>query len=222
MNTHYRHIIWDWNGTLMDDAWLCVEIMNGLLERRSMPVVDLQTYRRHFGFPVKAYYQWLGFDPDKDTFEAISQEYIDAYEERRLECSLHRESTQLLESFRVAGISQSIVSAYHQPTLEEIIAHYELSPYFSQLVGLDNIFASSKVANAKAHRQSLPVADHELLLIGDTLHDLEVAQAIGADCILLAHGHHNRERLAASGAQVLDSFAQLSAHLNQRQPQQSR
>ena len=31
---NYRHVIWDWNGTLLDDAWLCVEVLNGLLARR--------------------------------------------------------------------------------------------------------------------------------------------------------------------------------------------
>lgn len=197
----------------MDDAWLCVEIMNGLLERRAMPQVNLATYRQHFGFPVKAYYDWLGFDPATDTFEAISREYIDAYEQRRLECALHNEAASLLESFASIGTSQVIVSAYRQHTLVEIVAHYGLSAYFERLIGLDNIFAAGKVANAQAHRSSLPHADHELLLIGDTLHDFEVAQAIGADCILLAHGHHNRERLLATGAPVLDSFTQLRAHL---------
>ncbi|NCY21717.1 HAD family hydrolase, partial [bacterium] len=33
----YRHLIWDWNGTLLDDAWLCREIMNGQLRRRGLP-----------------------------------------------------------------------------------------------------------------------------------------------------------------------------------------
>lgn len=213
MNTHYQHVIWDWNGTLMDDAWLCVQIMNDMLEKRSMPQVDLTTYRQHFGFPVKDYYDWLGFDPATDTFEAISHEYIDAYEQRRLECDLHNEANALLESFREAGTSQVIVSAYRQHTLEEIVAHYGLENYFDRLIGLDNIFAAGKVANAKAHRDSLPYPDHELLLIGDTLHDFEVAQAIRADCVLLAHGHHNRERLEATGAPVFDSFAQVRDHL---------
>lgn len=197
----------------MDDAWLCVQIMNAMLERRSMPQVDVTTYRQHFGFPVKGYYDWLGFDPAIDTFEAISQEYIEAYEQRRLECTLHTEAISLLRSFQTRGVSQSIVSAYRQHTLEEIVAHYGLMPYFSWLVGLDNIFAAGKVENAKAHRSNLPHADHELLLIGDTLHDFEVAQAIGADCILLAHGHHNRQRLETTGAPVFDSFAQVRVHL---------
>lgn len=209
----YRHVIWDWNGTLMDDAWLCVQIMNAMLERRSMRTVDLDTYRRHFGFPVKAYYDWLGFDPSADTFEAISHEYIDAYEARRLECSLHRDATALLDRFQTLGVSQVIVSAYRQNTLEEIVSHYRLEGYFEKLIGLDNIFAAGKVENAKAHRSTLPHADGELLLIGDTLHDFEVAQAIGADCILLCHGHHNRERLETTGATVCDSIADIAARL---------
>lgn len=200
---HYRHIIWDWNGTLMDDAWLCVEVMNDMLARRGKRSVDIDTYRAHFGFPVRAYYDWLGFDPATDSFEAISQEYIDSYNARRFECSLHPGVTELLERFRSAGAEQVILSAYRQETLEEVVSHYGLDHYFSKLIGLDNIYAAGKVDNARAHRSSLPHAGHELLLLGDTLHDFEVAQAIGADCILFSHGHHSHQRLAATGSPVL-------------------
>lgn len=212
--TRYRHVIWDWNGTLMDDAWLCVQIMNAMLEKRAMRQVDIDTYRQHFGFPVKAYYEWLGFNNAADTFEAISHEYIEAYDARRLECTLHEEARDLLHAFEANGTEQVIVSAYRQQTLEQIVAHYGIAPYFKKLIGLDNIFAAGKVANARAHRDRLPYADAELLLIGDTLHDFEVARAIGADCILLSHGHHNRQRLEATGTPVYDSLAQVREHLN--------
>ena len=45
-----------------------------------------------------------------------------------------------------------------------------------------------------------------MLLIGDTLHDAEVAAAADVDCVLVAHGHQSKERLKQSGAQVVDSL----------------
>ena len=35
----YSHILWDWNGTLLDDAWLCVEVMNSMLAERDLPQI---------------------------------------------------------------------------------------------------------------------------------------------------------------------------------------
>ena len=42
----YKHIIWDWNGTLLNDAWLFVEIMNGVLDNRNMDTITLEKYRK--------------------------------------------------------------------------------------------------------------------------------------------------------------------------------
>ena len=67
----YKHIIWDWNGTLLDDGWLFVDVMNTILKRRKMNTITLEKYREIFGFPVKNYYIKLGFDLEKEPFEDL-------------------------------------------------------------------------------------------------------------------------------------------------------
>ena len=49
---NYKHIVWDWNGTLLDDAWLCVEVLNQMLSQRGRAAITLEFYRQHFKFPV--------------------------------------------------------------------------------------------------------------------------------------------------------------------------
>ena len=73
----FRHIVWDWNGTLLDDAWLCVEIVNCLLRRRSMASITAEQYRQIFGFPLKEYCQRLGFDVEDGGFERLSEEFLE-------------------------------------------------------------------------------------------------------------------------------------------------
>ena len=65
----YSHIIWDWNGTLLNDAWLCVEVMNGMLAKRNLPIRTLNQYMDIFDFPVKDYYVKLGYNFEKEPFE---------------------------------------------------------------------------------------------------------------------------------------------------------
>ncbi|MCX6282944.1 MAG: hypothetical protein NTW31_01715 [Bacteroidetes bacterium] len=72
----YKHIIWDWNGTLLDDAWLCVEVMNGMLEKRGLEKVSLDFYRSVFTFPVRDYYEKLGYDFEKEPFEEVGMEFM--------------------------------------------------------------------------------------------------------------------------------------------------
>ena len=72
----YKHAIWDWNGTLLNDTWLCVEVLNGLLARRGRAPITTNDYRENFGFPVIKFYEYLGLDADADTFEQVSREFI--------------------------------------------------------------------------------------------------------------------------------------------------
>ncbi|MBC2595505.1 HAD family hydrolase [Ruficoccus amylovorans] len=209
----YRHLIWDWNGTLLDDAWLCLEVMNGLMTRRSMRPVTARFYQEEFGFPVVEYYRKLGFDLERDSFEAVSREFIDGYNRRRLECSLYPEVRATVEAVRAQGVGQVILSAHEHRTLVELVGLLGLDGYFSQLIGLDNIYAAGKAANGRAHMASLPHAPHEVLLVGDTTHDYEVAREIGADCVLLEGGHQSRARLEACGVPVLRSHIEVLALL---------
>ena len=55
--TNYKHIIWDWNGTLINDAWLFVDVMNNILQKRDMHIITIKKYRDIFGFPIKNYYK---------------------------------------------------------------------------------------------------------------------------------------------------------------------
>jgi phosphoglycolate phosphatase len=202
MARRYRHIIWDWNGTLLDDTWLCVEVINHLLSVRNLATINEQDYRQHFGFPVIHYYNKLGFDFGEKSFEEVSVEFIGLYHQRRLECRLHPAADEVLGTTRRLGLSQSVLSAYQQDMLDSIIDHYGLRPYFSHLVGLSDIFAHGKIDRGREHLKQLQLSPDGVLLVGDTVHDFEVAHALGVDCVLLEHGHHPREKLAACGTRL--------------------
>ena len=206
----YRHVIWDWNGTLLDDLDLCVDVMNGLLGRRGLPLLDRARYLRLFDFPVCDYYERLGFDFARDRFEKLSVEFISAYDTRRWDCQLQRNATTILESLQAAGVTQSVLSAYRQETLQEIVGHFGLTPYFKRILGLDNIYAHSKAELGRKWVTELGLPGNEILLIGDTLHDLDVAQAIGVDCVLVACGHHPEARLRSRTDRVFADLSGLS------------
>ncbi|MFH0907812.1 MAG: HAD family hydrolase, partial [bacterium] len=190
----YRHVIWDWNGTLLDDAWLCVEIMNGLLGPRGLAPLTMERYQEVFDFPVVEYYRRLGFDFQKESFEKLGTDFIVEYEKRRLECDLQPGAREALAAIERAGLTQSVLSAYRQDTLEELVDHFGLRRYFVALAGLEDHYAAGKTGNARKLIAGLPHAPREVLLIGDTVHDHEVARAIGANCVLVPCGHQSRAR----------------------------
>ena len=85
----YRHVVWDWNGTLLDDTWLCCAALNHLLAQDGHPTVDPVYYRQIFQFPVINVYQAIGFTPDEHSFNAMSVRFMHQYEIRKQECALH-------------------------------------------------------------------------------------------------------------------------------------
>jgi phosphoglycolate phosphatase len=205
----YQHIIWDWNGTLFDDAWLCVEVMNGILLRRRMPPLTPAYYQSIFDFPVIEYYQKLGFDFSTEPFATISTEFITEYEKRRPECGLKPGALQALKGSKKRGITQSILSASKQTHLNQAIEQFRIRDMFGVVAGLDNHHAFGKTAIGRRLISEIGLDPEAILLIGDTIHDYEVAQAIGVDCCLIPSGHQNPQRLASCGTRVINSFSEL-------------
>ena len=206
----FKHILWDWNGTLFDDVVLCSDIMNNILKRRGMGKITLEKYKNVFDFPVRNYYEAVGFTNLTDElFHELSVEFIQEYESRKLTFGLSEGAVEILEKINNQGIEQSVLSAYSQKTLEEIVEYFGISKYFVGLAGLDNIYAASKVENGKNWMKKLKLSRGEALMVGDTLHDKEVADEIGAESVLLSTGHQSKERLLQSGVPVIDSLFEL-------------
>lgn len=205
----YKHIIWDWNGTLFNDIELCVDLINGLLIPRKLKPISVKEYRNVFTFPVKNYYEKVGLNFKESSFEELGSEWMANYEKRKHEIGLFEKAVEVLDRISRKGISQSILSAYKQHTLEEIIEHFNIKKYFTYVVGLDHIYATSKLELGKELIKKLGNGKDEVLLVGDTVHDYEVAKEIGADSVLIANGHQSKEKLLKCGVPVLDDILEL-------------
>ena len=204
----FRHIIWDWNGTLWDDTWLCVEINNHMLARRNLPAITADIYRDRLCFPVDQYYCQLGFDYERDPYSTLAEEFIEEYTRRRFECDLQPDARKLIQSLFNRNIPQAVLSAYQQDTLLQAVDFFRLTEYFEDIIGLNDIYASGKVENGKSYIASIAVDPGEILFIGDTIHDYEVARAMGVHCVLVANGHNSRARLESCGVEVVDTLAE--------------
>lgn len=209
MINSYKHIIWDWNGTLLNDVDYCRRIINRILVENNLPELSLEKYREIFTFPVQDYYEAAGLDFGKTSFEVLGKDFIDEYEANKLTCSLHDNAVEILSSIHKKSKGQSVLSAYLHDNLVKILDHYNLTQYFDNIIGLDNIYAGSKTHLGLMLIEQLNLPGNEILFVGDTLHDAEVAQAMGVDCVLIANGHQVREKLMVNGNIVLDEILSL-------------
>jgi phosphoglycolate phosphatase len=174
-----------------------------------MPQIGLESYRSLFCFPVEAYYRALGFDFERESFKVVGGEFHDEYERRWSECGLQPGVAGVLAHLNKAGIAQFVLSAAESSMLRRWMAHFGLAEFFSDVAGLDNIYAASKVAVGRELMARAGVNPARAVMVGDTSHDAEVARALGMRPILVARGHESFERLKATGEFVVESHRQL-------------
>ncbi|MBW9155747.1 HAD family hydrolase [Clostridium tagluense] len=209
LKSGYKHIIWDWNGTLLDDVEVVINVMNSLLQKRKMPVINKEIYLQIFDFPVINYYTKLGFNFSLEPFEKIANEYVELYRTAYRSCNLQQDAQKILKLVSDSDITQSILSASQQIYLDESIDFYKINDFFVKLVGLNDHYAVSKVENGKMLLQDLSLNPKEVLLIGDTVHDYEVSKAIGCDCFLVACGHQHLDKFKNYDVPVYNSLSDL-------------
>ena len=204
-----KHIIWDWNGTLLNDLDLCINIINPMLKKRGLDLITKDQYLEVFDFPVRDYYLELGFDFDKEPFEHISTEFITAYEKGRPGCQLFTQSRETLSSLHKLGLTQSILSASKKAYLDKAVIFYGVQPYFNDVLGLDNHHAAGKLEIARTYMDQKVSDPRSVIMVGDTIHDAEISRDLGIQCILIPNGHHSHSRLSGTQGVLVDSLSDL-------------
>lgn len=210
MNKTISLCVWDWNGTLIDDTWLCVDTLNEMLGGVGLPVVTTDSYRKHFTFPAVNYYDFLGFPNSRENFPEISRQFMMRYGERAAECDLREGTREVLDMIQQLGVRQTIVSASPIGAIEIGLKHFGIEGFFDYVGAQTDNFAHGKVETGLRLMQDLGVNPDETLFVGDTDHDYEVAKAMGVDCVLVSGGHQSVERLQQCGVPVLNNFEELA------------
>lgn len=206
-------LIWDWNGTIIDDADLCLEIENALLRERGMREITKEWYLAHFSFPIRAYYAEMGYRFQTESYETVSEIFMDRYRKRYSQCRLRAGVEDVLRKASERGVVQALLSVTRQDDLCIQVRAFGLDAYFSEILGQKDILGASKIDRAKDCMKRMKIDPRDALFIGDTDHDVEAANAVGCPCVLLTDGHQSREVLQRSGAPVFDSAEALGKEL---------
>lgn len=207
--TNIKTLIWDWNGTLINDVGYAVSCMNLLLAKRNLPILTIDKYKSIFTFPVIEYYKKAGFDFDNEPWEVVGYEFMQHYWANFHKISLYSDVERVLSSFRGAGYKQLILSAMEQNKLKEHVEAHNISAFFDNVKGIDDHYADGKVGAGEHLLNGITEKPSDICIIGDTPHDYEVAESLGVSCVLIAHGHSNATRLKKVCGAVVEDLNEL-------------
>lgn len=189
-----KYIFWDFNGTVLDDTRLCYDILIEMLKEEERPLVTFEEYLMIFTFPVQAYYAKV-YDLNKTPFSVLAHRFIDRYQPRSLDLKLHHHIIDVIKHFEREGKINILLSASETKNLHEQLKHYGIDHLFTHVLGTSDIYAKSKIEVGKAFMISHNINPKDVVMIGDTLHDAEVAKELGIQIILFNKGHQHPSRL---------------------------
>lgn len=208
----YTHILWDFNGTILDDVRCGIDSVNVLLLRRGMKTVEsIEEYHSVFGFPIVDYYKKLGFDFDKEPYGDIAIEWVKEYNARSPFCPLCPGVEKALDAFDGYGADQLILTASEENMVLGQLTALGIRDRFSSVLACDNIHAYGKTAIALDWVNR--VKPQRAVLIGDTEHDHDVAVEMGIESVLVAAGHLPYSKLALCGCPVFRTLDEAVAYI---------
>ncbi|GIU92570.1 MAG: phosphatase [Acidimicrobiia bacterium] len=202
------HVVWDWNGTLVDDLGLVVEAVNGGLGRFGLGPIGPDDYRRHYARPVRTFYERLfGRAVTDEEWSQLDAAFHEGYRRRLHRLRLRTEAPEALKEAARRGYTQSVLSMFLHDELVELVERLAIASFFLRVDGApDSGRGEAKASYLEAHLARLGVPAREVLVVGDSLDDADAAAAVGTRCVLLADGSHPIEVLQAAGHPVVGSL----------------
>ena len=210
----HKYIIWDWNGTLLDDVQISIDAMNEMLEQRGYSKrIDYSLYREIFCFPIIEYYKKIGFDFSRHPFDGLAQQFISNYSPKQSNAVLYDDAKKALVLADESGFSQAVISVCERERLFTQINPFGIEGYFTSVLGTQDNYAVSKIDLAKGWLESNAISPNDVVFIGDTNHDFEVAQSVSCDCVLVSTGHQSKQVLKKTGARIFDNVLNAVSYL---------
>lgn len=208
----YTYIIWDWNGTLLDDVGVSIKINSDMLVKRGLPPITKEDYLEIIEIPLINYYKKL-FDLNKDPFDQLSIEFIEEYEKETANMKLMNGAREVLEALKNKGYKQIILSSFEENILKKLVNEFKVEEYFDFIIGRDDFRSESKTSSALKWMKENKINASKVIVIGDLIHDYEMSKAIKADCLLIANGHQNKSTLSQEGVKVLEDIKEITDYI---------
>lgn len=193
----YKTILFDLDGTIIDSMDGVVHSVNHALTVFGMGVDDLSTLRKFVGPPIKqSFMNHCGFDEEKTN--EIIKVYRKYYVEKGIyEHTVYPGIPELLRNLKSLGKTLAVATSKTETTAKTILENLGLSDYFTVIAGAnpDGSCATKEEVLRKC-LGALNITEYEsVVLVGDTIFDVEGARKVGIDCIAILYGYGTLETL---------------------------
>ena len=203
------HVVWDWNGTLVEDLPVVVASVNAALEAIGESSITEEDYRAHFARPVERFYEALLERPvTADEWDTLDRVFHDHYRATLDQVPLSYDALDAIELVADRGWSQSILSMWWEDELLAVVAQHGLLDHMSLVQGNRDDPGGEKARHLLEHLASLDIEPHTVVMVGDSLDDAAASGVVGTACVLYDGGSHHLDVLEDVGVPVTGSLVE--------------
>lgn len=218
---NFKHIIFDFDGTIADTSRIILATMQATMCERSLRVATPEEIRRVIGLPLKDCFTHIY--PGMSEMEALecAGTYCDIFDANKslLTPTLFPHVAETLSMLNQDGITMSVASSRGHASLVELLEMMGIDQHFAIVLGVDN------VSNAKPHPEAvlkilreMNIESSDAIMVGDMPVDIAMGKNASTRTCAVTYGNSSRDDLLKSHPDYLiDDFSQLTM-LRQQSP----
>lgn len=212
MSKRYDLIVFDWDGTVMDSTAIIAGSIQSACRDLDLTIPDDETARHVIGLGLMQALRHAVPDAPEEMYEPLVARYRHHFLSQDQTIPLFDGARETIAELHEAGYALAVATGKNRAGLQRALEVTGMTRYFHATRTAEQTFSKPNPAMLFELMDELAVSAERTLMVGDTTHDLLLAQNAGVDVVAVGHGAHPAEQLLAlQPLALLDDFIQLRA-----------
>ena len=196
MPRRFELLVFDWDGTLMDSAAAIVASIQESCRDLGLPVPERERAAHVIGLGLKDALSYAVPELPPQDYGKLAERYRHHYLARDPDIEMFPGMREMLAGLRERGYLLAVATGKSRAGLDRVLAAQQLKPYFDSSRCADETHPKPHPAMLQELMQELKIEADATLMIGDTAHDLQMAQSARVSALAVSYGAHPRAALA--------------------------
>lgn len=213
----YELVVFDWDGTVMNSTGAIVEAIQKACADLDLAVPPPQTASWVIGLSLSSAMYRVVPDLQEEQLPLFIERYRHHFFQVDKQIALFDHARELLTELKENNVLIGVATGKSRDGLERMLAAQELEGFFDVTRCADEAFSKPHPAMLHQVMDVMGMQPQQVLMVGDTTHDIQMAHNAQVDGLGVSYGAHDRETLKESQPlAIVDTVPQLHDWLRQR------